>query len=139
MNNVNCKRLEIEVWFGNNDQKAMKLFVNLFQSSFSHNLQECYIILESPTPQDISDVTLVLLHLIKLQHLKILHFIIIYWEHLKDEEDYIQIDKRILVLDIRIYFSGTCIPNLSSDIANTVNSVIKDNKKQINSNIFTQM
>ena len=139
MNNVNCKRLEIEVRFEDNDQKAMKLLMTLFQSSFSHNLQECYIKLDSYRPQDISDLTLVLLHLIKLQHLKILHFKIIYWEHLKDEEDYIQIDKRILseleeslyinstlqelVLDIRSVVRG--ILNFSSDIANTVNSVIK--------------
>ena len=138
MNNVKCKRLEIEVWFEDKDQMAMKL-VNLFQSSFSHNLQECYVTLDLHRAQDISNVTLVLLHLIKLQHLKILHFKIKYWEHLKDEEDYIQIDKRILseleeslyinstlqelVLDIESYVSG--IPNISSDIANTVYSVIK--------------
>ena len=136
MNNVKCKRLEIEVWFIGNDQKAMKLLVTLFQSSFSHNLQECYITLCTYRPQDISDVTLVLLHLIKLQHLKILHFKIIYWEHLKDEEDYIQIDKRILSeLEESLYINSTLqelvlniissIPNLSSDIANTVYSVIK--------------
>ena len=139
MNNVNCKRLEIEVWFEDNDQKAMKLLVTLFQSSFSHNLQECCITLDSTTQQDISDVTLVLLHLIKLQHLKILHFKTTYSGELKTGEDYIQIDKRILseleesiyinstlqelVLDIRSLVSG--ILNLSSDIDNTVYSVIK--------------
>ena len=138
MKNVNCKRLEI-VLFGSNDQKAMKLLVTLFQSSFSHNLQECYIALDSYRPQGVSDVTLVLLHLIKLQHLKILHFETTYRGELKPGEDYIQIDKRIfseleeslyinstlqeLVLDISSYVSG--IPNLSSDIANTVYSVIK--------------
>ena len=139
MNHIKCKRLEIRVWLQDSDQKAIKLLVTLFQSSFYHNLQECYITFDSRAPQDISDVTLVLLHLIKLQHLKILHFKIIYWERLNDEENYIQIDKRILseleeslyinstlqelVLDIGSYFSG--IPNLSIDITNTVNTVIK--------------
>ena len=139
MNNVNCKRLEIEVWFIDKDQKAIKLFVKLFQSSFSHNLQECYITLHSHTPQDTSDVTLVLLYLIKLQHLKILYFKTTYNGELKPGEDYIQIDKRILseleeslyinstlqelVLDITSLVRG--IPNLSSDIDNTVYSVIK--------------
>ena len=139
MDNIKCKRLEIEVWFKVKDQKAIKLFVKLFQSSFSHNLQECYIKLDSYRPQDISDVTLVLLHLIKLQHLKILHFETTYSGELEPGEDYIQIDKRILseleeslyinstlqelVLDIRSLVRG--IPNLSSDIDNTVYSVIK--------------
>ena len=136
MNNVNCKGLEIRVSFIDKDQKTMKLFANLFQSSFSHNLQECYIKLDSPTLQDVSNVTLVLLHLIKLQHLKILHFKIMYFGKVID---YIQIDKRILseleeslyinstlqelVLDIRKYVS--LVPSLSSDIVDTVNSVIK--------------
>ena len=144
MNNCKCKRLEILVLFRDNDQKAMKLFVNLFQSSFSYNLQECYITLVSRRPQNISDVTLVLLHLIKLQHLKILHFKIKYRHLITVEdyihlEDYIQIDKRILseleeslyinnilqelVADIKNYFSD--ISSFSSDIADTVNSVIK--------------
>ena len=146
MNNVKCKGLEIEVFFGDDDQKAMKLFVTLFQSSFSHNLQECYITLYSHRLlQNISDVTLVLLHLIKLQHLKILHLKITktlkitYIKQLKPEEDYIQIDKRILseleeslhinntlkelVLDIANDISD--ISSFSSDIIDIVYSVIK--------------
>ena len=139
MNNVKCKELEIVVVFQNNDQKSMKLFITLFQSSFSHNLQECYITINLETLQNISHVTLVLLHLIKLQHLKILHFTISYWDRLKPEEDYIQIDKMILseleeslyinnklqelVVDITSNVSD--IPSLSSDIDDITNSVIK--------------
>ena len=139
MNNVKCKGLKIGVSFIDYDQKAMKLFVTLFQSSFSHNLQECYIRLRLRTLQNISDVTLVLLQLIKLQHLKILHFNATYREHLEPEEDYIQIDKMILseleeslyinntlqelVLDITSYVSD--ISSLSSDIDDKLNSLIK--------------
>ena len=141
MNNVKCKGLEIEVMFGDNDQKAMNLLVNLFQSSFSHNLQECYITIHlmTPVPKKISDVILVLLHLIKLQHLKILHFEIAYREYSQHAEDYIQIDKMTLseleeslhinntlqelVLHIKTYGIDTL--SFFTDINDTVNSVIK--------------
>ena len=136
MNNVKCKRLKIDVWFQNNDQKATKLFVNLFRSSFSYNLQECYITLDSCRPQDVSDVTLVLLHLLKLQHLKILHFTIIYE---KDIEVFSERDKRILSeLEETLYINSTLqelvlnitilliyTSSFSSDIVDIVNSVIK--------------
>ena len=141
MNNVKCKGIEIELWFEDNVQNAMKLLVNLFQSSFSHNLQECYITLylETPVPQNISDVTLVLLHLIKLQHLKTLHFKKEYQGHLKHEKDYTQIDKIILSeLEESLYINNTLqelvlnitnidinTSSLSMDIADIVNSVIK--------------
>ena len=141
MNNVKCKELEIKVWFQGNDQKSIKLLVTLFQSSFSHNLQECYITLhlETPVPQNISNVILVLLHLIKLQHLKILHFKISYHGYLKPEENYIQIDRMILSeLKKSLYINSTLqelvlsITSIningsffSSDIIEIVNSVIK--------------
>ena len=141
MNNVKCKGLEIEVQFGDNDQKAMKLLVNLFQSSFSSNLQECYITLHfvMQVLQDVSDVTLVLLHLIKLQHLKIVHFKITYHGYPQREEDYIQIDKMILSeLEESLYINSTLkelvldissdvsdVPSFSSDIIEIINSVIK--------------
>ena len=140
MGKIKCKRLEIKVTFGYDDQKAVKLLVNLFQPSFFHKLQECYITLYSETPQDISNVTLVLLDIIKLQHLKILHFHITYGCRLeKPEEDYIQINKKILSeLDEIIYINSTLqelvlhitssvdnVPSFSTDIIDIVNSVIK--------------
>ena len=140
MNNVKCKGLEIEVEFRDNDKKAMKLLVTLFQSSFSHNLQECYITLSSHRPKDVSDVTLVLLHLIKLQHLKILHFKISYYGYLKLEENYIQIDRMILSeLEESLHINNTlqelvldatdiddrAISSFPTDIADIINSVIK--------------
>ena len=44
------------------------------QSSFYHNLQECYITFQANYTGDLQYVALVLLKLLKLQHLRILHF-----------------------------------------------------------------
>ena len=68
-----CIRLEIEVNLRDFDDINMKSVTKLFQLSFYQNLQECYIIVDASS-EDLSDLTTVLLQLIKLQHLKILHF-----------------------------------------------------------------
>ena len=138
-NNIKCKRLEIELTFVDDIQKDTNLLVNLLRSSFSHNLQECSITLQSYTPQDVSDVTLILLHLIKLQHIEIVHFNTRYMENGQLREDYIQIDKRIFSeLEEHLYINSTLqelvldiATNIKyetsflTDIADFINSVIK--------------
>ena len=59
-----CIRLEIEL---HQDVKSIK---KMLQTSFFHNLQECYITLNSSS----SDIARMFQQLLKLQHLKILHF-----------------------------------------------------------------
>ena len=134
--NVQCIRLEIEEAI---NQKTAKLLIKLFQSSFSHNLQECYITLTSTLDSDLVDVTLVLLNLIKLQRLKILHFKTSYWGSLRPEEDYIRIDKMIVSeLEECLHINSTLqelvlvivsdvwnVPSFSTDIADIVNRTIK--------------
>ena len=51
----------------------MESVTKLFQLLFYQNLEECYIIVYVSS-ENLSDVTVVLLQLIKLQHLKILDF-----------------------------------------------------------------
>ena len=135
-NNVQCIRLEIEEIV---NQMTGKLLIKLFQLSFAYNLQECYITLNSTLDSDLFDVTLVLLHLIKLQHLKILHFKSSYWGSLRPEEDYKQIDKMILSeLEECLHINNTLqelvlvivsdvwnVLSFSTDIADIVNRTIK--------------
>ena len=134
MNNIKSKRLEIKVEYLR--QKCTKLLENLFPSLFSHHLQECYITIESSEEEHVSDNTLELLYLIKLQHLKILHFKTRYIGC--NVSSYIQIDKTILseleeslcinstlqelVLNITNYKE---IQSFYTDIADIINSVIK--------------
>ena len=68
-----CSRLEIEVNLRDFDDINMKSVTKLFQLGFYENLEECYINLDVSS-EDLSDLTIVLLQLLKLQHLKILHF-----------------------------------------------------------------
>ena len=68
-----CSRLEIEVNLRDFDDINMKSVTKLFQLGFYENLEECYIIMDVSS-KDLSDLTIVLLQLIKLQQLKILHF-----------------------------------------------------------------
>ena len=68
-----CSRLEIEVNLRDFDDINIKSLTKLFQLSFYENLEECYIIVDISS-EDLSDLTIVLLQLLKLQHLKILHF-----------------------------------------------------------------
>ena len=55
------------------DDINMESVTKLFQLSFYQNLQECYIIADASSENQ-SDITIVLIQLIKLQHLKILDF-----------------------------------------------------------------
>ena len=110
MNKINCKRLEIKVLFGYKNKNAMKLLVNLFQSLFFHNVQECCITLYWETPQDASNITLtiVLLYILKLQHFKVLHFDITYkCRPEKPEENYIQIKKAVFYLNWTKLYAST--------------------------------
>ena len=139
MDNVQCKQLEIRVVIQDNELMTTKSLLKLFQSSFSHNLQECYIITESIiTSKCLSDVTLILLELIKLEHLKMLHFSTsVKPNHL--DKDYVQIDKMTLSeLEKSLYdnttlyeltiivhnYSNRVLP-VSTDIDHIVHSVIK--------------
>ena len=133
---VQSKNLEISEWILNYDRKVKKNLVKLYQSSFAHNLHECYITLHPYTPQDLPDIAKILLDLVKQQTLKVLHFNTVYW--IRNLEGYLQIDKTIfskleeslyinstvkeLVLDVDTHVSNE-LP--LSDIADIVNSVIK--------------
>ena len=110
--------------------------MKLYQSSFAHNLHECYITLHPYIPQDMPDVSKILVDLIKQQNLKILHFNIVY--RLRNWEGYLQIDKSILSeLEESLYINSTLkelvldvdthVPNEQalSDIADIVDTHFK--------------
>ena len=136
MTSVQSKNLEIREWFLDYNRKFKTNLVKLYQSSFAHNLHECYITLHPYTPLDLPDVGKILLDLIKQHNFKILHFNTVYW--IRNLEGYLQIDKTIfskleeslyinntvkeLVLDVDTHVSNE-LP--LSDIADIVNSVIK--------------
>ena len=75
------------------DPMTLKIARKVFSSSLSHNLQECYIVLHSIRLQDPLDTTFILLHLIKLQHLKLLQFDTYINKSDNPEEDYKEVDK----------------------------------------------
>ena len=74
-NHVQCKRLKAEMIISETNIKSVTA---LFQSSFCHNLQECYIGLDIFEPPQYlpNAIPCILLQLIKLQHLERLHFTI---------------------------------------------------------------
>ena len=78
MTSVQSKNLEIREWFLDYNRKFKTNLVKLYQSSFAHNLHECYITLHPYTPLDLPDVGKILLDLIKQHNLKILHFNTVY-------------------------------------------------------------
>ena len=139
MTSVQSKNLEISEWILNYDRKVKKNLVKLYQSSFAHNLHECYITLHPYTPLDLPDVSKILLDLIKQPNLKILHFNTVYWR--RNWEGYLQIDKSILskleeslyinsilkelVLDVDAHVPNEYQDLPLSDIADIVDSVIK--------------
>ena len=136
MTSVQSKNLEIREWFLDYNRKFKTNLVKLYQSSFAHNLHECYITLHPYTPLDLPDVAKILLDLIKQHNLKILHFNTVYW--VGTREGHLQIDKSILSeLKEYLYINNTLKelvldvttnvhnePPLS-DIADIVDSVIK--------------
>ena len=71
-------------------------------SSLSHNLQECYIVLHSIRAHDLPDTTFILLHLIKLQHLKFLQFDTYITKSDNPEEEYKEVDK-ITISELEVY------------------------------------
>ena len=121
------------------DPMTLKIARKLFPSSLSHNLQECYIVLHSIRAQDLPDTTFILLHLIKLQHLKLLHFDTYIDKSDNPEEDYREVDK-MTISELEVYLcnnttlhelivkidrSPECVPSLFVDINSIVHSVIK--------------
>ena len=134
-----CIRLEIEVNLRDFDDINMESVTKLFQLSFYQNLQECYIIVHGSS-EDLSDLTTVLLQLIKLQHLKILHFSIrvFLYEYPGGDQSkkFLPIDKMIVseleeCISTNTILSELAITiidkesSLSIDVNDIINSVIE--------------
>ena len=141
MFNNQCIGLEMHI-FGTSthyDPMTLKIARKSFPSFLSHNLQECYIVLHSIRAQDLPDTTFILLHLIKLQHLKLLHFDTYITKSDNPEEDYREVDK-LTISELEVYLcsnttlhelivkidrSPECVPSLFIDINSIVHSVVK--------------
>ena len=133
-NNVRCLKLELTLW--NYDDMSKEAMATLLQSSFSCNLQELYITLEINNRWKLCvDITqLLLLELIQLRQMKVLCFIIDFY----NGTQYVQIDKitaseveDTLWINLILYESerlevvhSHIVQSLSTDIVDVVSSLV---------------
>ena len=129
--NVQCKRLKAEMLISETNIKSVTA---LFQSSFCHNLQECYIGLDIFEPPQYlpSAIPCILLQLIKLQHLERLHFTIGSYMMDTKQSVLLELEESLCnntTLHELVIKLSSCIPNtISIGIINCVIKGVTKNK-----------
>ena len=124
---ANCKNLEITGYYVKKETKLYQLF--------NENLQECYI-LDSSWTHDLTDFITALVQLLKLQHLRILHFPIAYdldeeYRHI-DEKNTLELQHYLTVstlCELAVTFANkTLLSRELNHVANTVIKGVTENK-----------
>ena len=125
MGSSRCKVLEAQT-----DFDGLKLVLKLFQSSFSRSLQYCFISLESCS--SLSDISLILLQLIKLQHLKVLDFTFYVLSHptkyntqWTNEKIVSELENNTALHELSVCFADSEKISFTDKIVLLINSMIK--------------